>query len=503
MIQRHRTAIRRNKLSKPVSLLVEKGLVKQESHFFDFGCGHGQDLEILSKNGFQNIHGYDPYYKSENPVIESDIVNLGYVINVIEDPKERASVLKKAYSITKKVLCVSAMLNAQKGYEGEVFGDGVKTKVGTFQKYYDQVELKNYIESVLGEDVIALSQGVFLVFKNEKDKIEFLETKYRRSVILEVTRLDPITKEYRKVRVFKPKLEQLIKDSPYFESVLNFVMDHGRLPVVEESSEFQALIDEFKSKRKVSNLILGNVNDTEIERVIEKRSNDLLVLFALRRFSRRGFPKLKDIPNATLNDIKEFFGGYRNFLKKAESLLFTLGDSKLMSKTLNSIEVGKVLPDAVYIHPSYIKDLPPMVRIKVGVAEALIGDIEDCNLIKINKLKDKVSFMVYEDFDEVEHPALMSSFVVDIPRATIKEWDFTRRENPPILHRKDTFVAPDYPFYEKFRKLTEEEEEMGLLGHNNIGTLLRWEEFLLSKKLLLVDHRVKKITKTLLKEIDL
>jgi hypothetical protein len=41
--------------------------------------------------------------------------------------------------------------------------------------------------------------------------------------------------------------------------------------------------------------------------------------------------------------------------------------------------------------------------------------------------------------------------------------DYDTSENPPILHRKETFVTPDYPLYEKFAKLTHQEENWGLL----------------------------------------
>ena len=470
-MERHKAAIKRSHLSRPVSLLVEKGLLTPSTDFFDYGCGHGQDLQILEKNGFSHIDGYDPHYRPQNGFPPSSIINLGYVINVIEDSQERKEVLKKAYSLTKKVLCVSAMLKNQKKYIGESFADGVKTKKGTFQKYYEQVELKNYIESTLNQDAIALHQGIFLIFKNEKDKLEYLEKKYRRNI--------PII----------PKLEELIKESPSFQNVLEFVITHGRIPSPEESPDYQDLL---KYKKNISHLILNNIAPDKLNAVKINRTNDLLVMFALKRFSRRGFPKLSDLPLSTLYDIKSFFGAYKTFLKKAEALLFSLNSEK-NSAILSQVKIGKILPDAIYIHPDHLKDLPPIARIKVGVAEALIGDVDGCNLIKINKFKDKVSFLVYEDFDEIEHPALLYSYVVDIPKANIREWDFTSRENPPILHRKETLVSPDYPLYEKFKKLSEQEEALGLLGHNHIGTLLGWEKFLLENHLGIIDHKVFKI----------
>ncbi len=33
-------------------------------------------------------------------------------------------------------------------------------------------------------------------------------------------------------------------------------------------------------------------------------------------------------------------------------------------------------------------------------------------------------------------------------------FDYTERANPPILHRKESFVAEDYPGREKFARLT-------------------------------------------------
>ena len=501
MIQRHRTAIRRNKLSRPASLLIEKGILSQETNYFDYGCGHGQDIEILKKNGFSKLGGFDPYYMPDADVVQSDIVNLGYVINVIEDPKERSQVLKKAYGLAGKVLCVSAMLNRQKSYEGEYFSDGVKTSLGTFQKYYEQSELKEYIEDVLKKDVVALHQGIFLVFKHETDRLEYLSRRYRRSVSLEVTRLDPITKKATKVRVFKPKLEELIKESPFFKNVIEFVMEHGRLPSTNESSHYSEMLSEFKSKKKIEALIINNVDAEELKSVKTQRINDLTVMFALMRFSKNGFPKLSDLPESTLLDIKTFFNSYRDFLKIAELLLFTLGNKKEMTKKMGAIAIGKKLPDAIYIHPTYINKLPPEVRVKVGVAQALIGDVDNCNLVKISKSNDKVSFLVYEDFDEVEHPALLYSYVVDIPKAKISEWNYSTRENPPILHRKETFVGADYPLYEKFKSLSDAEESLGLLGHNHIGTLVKWEDFLLNKGLVIIDHQVKKIPAELVAQI--
>ncbi len=64
-INRHRTAIKRYDLSKPVKQLLARGLLKKGDTFFDFGCGHGMDIEALENLGYQ-ASGWDPAV--ENPI---------------------------------------------------------------------------------------------------------------------------------------------------------------------------------------------------------------------------------------------------------------------------------------------------------------------------------------------------------------------------------------------------------------------------------------------------
>lgn len=73
------------------------------------------------------------------------------------------------------------------------------------------------------------------------------------------------------------------------------------------------------------------------------------------------------------------------------------------------------------------------------------------------------------------HPALSTSIRADLRRLDIKYRDFQDSSNPPILHRKETFVAPDYPGRDKFARLTMQEEKHGLLSETlAIGTRRLW-----------------------------
>lgn len=99
------------------------------------------DVERLSLKGF-SAQGWDPFYAPDTPLSMADIVNLGYVINVIEDTQERSSALQNAWSLTREVLIVAAQILVDDSQRGiMVYGDGIITK-NTFQKYYQQEELK-------------------------------------------------------------------------------------------------------------------------------------------------------------------------------------------------------------------------------------------------------------------------------------------------------------------------------------------------------------------------
>jgi DNA phosphorothioation-associated putative methyltransferase len=166
-IERHRTAIVRSDLSRPVRLAFEAGLFGRDATFFDYGCGHGVDVKLIGARGYTS-GGWDPYYFPENEIHPADIVNLGYVINVIECQQERREALLQAWALVRKVLIVAArVLPVERGKGDQPYGDGLITSRNTFQKYYGQQELKNYIDSVLCTNAIPIEPGVYFVFRNE------------------------------------------------------------------------------------------------------------------------------------------------------------------------------------------------------------------------------------------------------------------------------------------------------------------------------------------------
>ena len=146
-VERHRAAISRVEISRPVRLAIESGIITPETTIFDYGCGIGGDVKRL-KSRVITVRVGIHIISLMCEIRSADIVNLSYIINVIEDPAERDRALSHAWELTGGVLIVAAQILVNDLSGMLAYGDGILTKRNTFQKYYQQVELKEYIDRV-------------------------------------------------------------------------------------------------------------------------------------------------------------------------------------------------------------------------------------------------------------------------------------------------------------------------------------------------------------------
>ncbi len=182
VVNRYKTALTRYDLSKPIKTLFEYGLLKSGDSVFDYGCGQGSDVRGLTALG-TDAWGWDPVHRPDGPRREADIVNLGFVLNVIEDPVERIETLVKAYRLARRILVVGALIHETvDSGRASAFRDGVLTQRNTFQKFFEQHELQQYIEDALDCTAVPAALGVFYVFRNPAHQQDFLFARNRRPI---------------------------------------------------------------------------------------------------------------------------------------------------------------------------------------------------------------------------------------------------------------------------------------------------------------------------------
>jgi DNA phosphorothioation-associated putative methyltransferase len=128
-----------------------------------------------------------------------------------------------------------------------------------------------------------------------------------------------------------------------------------------------------------------------------------------------------------------------------------------------------------------------------GAARRITGDVDDATIIKLNRLKPQVSFLVYPDFEDNPHPAIEASIVAKLGEIRVKFRYFGNSENPSILHRKELFVPKGHPTRAKFERLTRSEERAGLLDRSDIGTRNGWSAVLDEAGFELRGHQLRRV----------
>ncbi|HLO87565.1 MAG TPA: DNA phosphorothioation-associated putative methyltransferase [Nostocaceae cyanobacterium] len=462
-IERHKAAIIRHDFSRPVKLALEAGLFTPEITFFDYGCGHGGDVSRIAELGYVSS-GWDPYYSPDTPKNPADIVNIGFVINVIEDQSERREALITAWELTQKVLLVAAQVLIADSKRGVVaYGDGVITNRNTFQKYYEQEELKIYIDQVLGVDAIPIALGVYFIFRDEAQAQLFRASRFRS-------------------RATTPRVRACIKKFQDFQELLTplmaFVTERGRLPIADELPQEAEIVAEFGSLRRAFNIILQATNPQEWDAIAQQRRQDLMVYLALCQFSRR--PKLGELVPEVQEDIMSLFGSLKKACLEADEMLRSLGNTDLIIQCCQNSKIGKKSSNSLLVHISALQALDPFLRLYEGCASRTIGRLEEANVIKFHTRKPKISYLYYPDFDIEPHPVLYRAMEVDLRDLHVVYRDYDLEDDPPILHQKDTLVTPDYLHYEKFAKLTRQEEDWGLYEDwRSISNFSGWRKCLI------------------------
>ena len=471
---RHRTAISRTDYSRPIRVALVDGVIGSGVTVFDYGCGLGDDVRHLRLGGTESW-GWDPVHLPDGNRAPAKVVNLGYVVNVIEDADERAKCLACAWACAQRVLIVSARLASQTRDFTPIgrYADGFVTSVPTFQKLYHQNELKTWIEAQLGEPAVAGGPGVFYVFRDPADRMGYLASRYRSNAV------DSLPSVALSIDAHKELLKPLVA----------FFRVHARAPGDDEIDNAAEIRERFGSLRRAYRLIERAHEPDQWQHIITARGHDLLLFLALSRFDGR--PRFGQLPLTLRRDIKGLFPSYRQACAEADVALRAVGDLRRVSRATQRSTVGKRTPSALYVHESALDALPPLLRLYEGCARSYIGRIDGANLIKLHTDEPMVSYLSYPEFESDPHPALAEATTVHLQTFRVRERRYGASKNPPILHRKELFVLPDHPLSGKFSRLTRHEESKGLLDDNSrIGTQYGWEQRLQDCGLALKGHRL-------------
>jgi DNA phosphorothioation-associated putative methyltransferase len=460
-VLRHRTAMARRGLSTPMQALWRHGYVGGSLTVLDYGCGRGDDLAALEAAGVA-ARGWDPHFRPEGPREESDVVNLGFVLNVIEDPNERREALSKAYGLARRVLAVSALLGGRAAEERHrAFGDGVLTSRQTFQKYFGHEELGEYIAAVLGREPVSVGPGLYFVLRRDEDEQEFLEGRQRSSgrfgAMPTVPTRPVVERAPRAARVKAPTRWE--RHAELVEAFWGSCIELGRPPREGEFERLAELTREVASAPVVLRRLTEERGVEALEGARRRRMGDLSVFLALNLFERRRSAGSWG-PRARV-DLREFWGSYPKAMEAGQALLFSLRDAKTIAAacaTAAAQGLGWLVEgESLQLDARLVNELPPALRVYIGCAGKLYGEVQEADVVKVHIASGKVSLMRYDAYEGCAIPLLVERVKVDLRRQQVSYYRYEAggEFEPQPLYMKSRYMHPAMVGYDGQRAFDE------------------------------------------------
>lgn len=434
-IHRHRAAIHRDGLSAPIQALLTHGLIKPGLTVFDYGCGRGSDIRGLRDLEVQ-ASGWDPYYAPEAELKSADVVNLGFVLNVIERPQQRVQALRSAFGLAGCCLAIAVIQpNAARWLTGRPYGDGVLTRLGTFQKFFTAAEVKTLVEQVLEREAFAVSPGVFFVFRDADAEQAFLLRRQDR-------RRPTVWSTARREERLSARKESLGAE---LDRIAELALELGRWPFADELDydvgvRIRAAGVGYPS---VLQLARSQADDAAMVLAAEARREDLSVYFALNLFNRR--IAYRTLPLRLQRDVKALFGDHATGLEAGRSLLFSLADVGRLqdaAETAAGNGDGVLVDNGLWLAAENLGRLPAILRCFIGCAERYFGGLEQAELLKVHLDTGKLTALAFSDFSTSPLPRLKTRVKIDLRRQRIDVFDHEGEDQR--LVGKGRFLGRDH-----------------------------------------------------------
>lgn len=440
-VARHRTAIGRNSLSAPMAALNAAGLLEDRVTILDYGCGRGDDVRALQAAGIDAV-GWDPHYAPDRGVLAPrGIVNLGFVLNVVEDPEERREVLRAAYDLAERCLVVAVMLVGKGDVSGlRPHGDGVLTSRGTFQRYYMQAEIRAFLAETLDVTPVAAAPGIHFLFRDEEMEQAFLS---RRQTGVGGPR--PIPAMPRppvvggaRTRAREAALREVRDD------LARLVLQLGRVPhPTEIPPDLKAALSDGRlSLQAALAAVVPEISQEDRDAAMARRRDEVGRFFALSAFTGRS--AYRRLAPMLQRDVRAFFGSLGAAEAAGRRMLFDAGDAEALARDAQdhaAAGVGYLAGDKFLVHARDLERLSPRLRTYVGIGETLAGSLESATLYRIHLISRKLTALTYPDFETRAIPRLSERIKIDLRTGDVDIFDHDTKGRVSVLLCKSRFMS--------------------------------------------------------------
>ncbi|WP_298207385.1 DNA phosphorothioation-associated putative methyltransferase [Novosphingobium sp.] len=414
---------------------------------------------------------WDPYFAPDIALEPAEVVNLGFVLNVIEDPNERSAALRAAYRLAERVLSVAVMLPG-KG-SGCQHADGVLTSRCTFQKYFSQAELRAYVAGVIGREPVTVGPGLIFVFRSDQEEQGFLARQQRSLPLNLIDRFEIL--DFGTPRNKRPS-SAYSRHGDLLDEFWVAALELGRLPEAEEFERGEELCAALGSSRRAFAALPHNDKQAELARAAERRSDDMLVYLALNLFDRRTSMRL--LPLSVQRSIRAFFGSHRSALERAQAALLAAGNhdliaaSAIIGATRGSGFLDTIDGDYTF-HVSLLEQQPAPLRILLGCAQRLEPMPAKTDLAKVHGSGTRVSYLSFDDFQDRALPTLSHRTVIDLRRRSVSEASVDTGDGRRVLLGKASLMPVGMTGRDRQERFDDSLRARGLFRQPGLGPGLR------------------------------
>ncbi|MGY6409431.1 MAG: DNA phosphorothioation-associated putative methyltransferase [Alkalilacustris sp.] len=440
-VARHRTAIGRNSLSAPMAALNAAGLLEDGVSVLDYGCGRGDDVRALRAAGIDAV-GWDPHFAPDRSLLaRRHVVNLGFVLNVVEDPAERREVLRRAFDLAERCLAVAVMLVGKGDVSGHrLHGDGFLSSRGTFQRYYTQAELRAFLLDTLEVTPVAAGPGIFFLFRDEELEQRVLSRRQMGTIIsrtiLSVPRPPSTLAPGSSLR--REALEAVRDD------LVDLLLTMGRVPHADETPrDLRARLTGARLSLKSAMAdALTAISSEEMAASAARRAEEIGRFFALGAFSGRA--PYRRLSPALQRDIRAFFGSLAAAEALGRRMLFDTGNAEAIAQdaqTHASAGLGQMSGDKYQVHARDLPRLSPRLRTYIGIAQTLAGTLDSTTIYRVHLASRKLTALVYPDFDRSALPRLSERTKVDLRTGEVTVFDHQADGRVSVLMEKSHYMT--------------------------------------------------------------
>jgi len=191
----------------------------------------------------------------------------------------------------------------------------------------------------------------------------------------------------------------------------------------------------------------------------EETKDDVLVYLALARIKNESV--LSSMPQVLKEKVTSHLGNNIRAIAESRKLLAVMSQNGKVKDLCEKTELGMQDEDALWFHTSLIKEQDPALRVYIGCSAFFYGDPSSADIIKIHKKSSKITYYLYDDFENKLLPEMHDRIKVDLSRQKMDHFDHRNNRRPEVVYFKERFVSPRNSRYNEWQDFSNHLLEKG------------------------------------------